>query len=129
MEDSRKSLRVVSLGRLYPLSVKRRIFKCVLLYVPYRSLIDYCHCHSIVHRDLKIENIMIEKNGQLKLIDFGLANVFRPDSLLNTFCGSLYFAAPELLSAKKYVGPEVDIWSMVIMSCDGCFVAVILSSL
>ncbi|KAJ1328408.1 hypothetical protein BSLG_010140 [Batrachochytrium salamandrivorans] len=67
---------------------------------------------AVVHRDLKIENILIDKNGQIKLIDFGLANLYSPKSLLSTFCGSLYFAAPELLSACKYVGPEVDIWSM-----------------
>ena len=31
--------------------------------------------------------------------------------LVKTYCGSLYFAAPELLSAKPYIGPEVDVWS------------------
>ena len=65
-----------------------------------------------MHRDLKIENILIDKNGIAKLIDFGLANLFSPYSHLSTFCGSLYFAAPELLSAKKYIGPEVDMWSL-----------------
>lgn len=76
------------------------------------SAVDYCHQNSIVHRDLKIENILIDSNGVAKLIDFGLANVFSPFSHLNTFCGSLYFAAPELLSAKSYIGPEVDLWSL-----------------
>ncbi|KXS17798.1 Pkinase-domain-containing protein, partial [Gonapodya prolifera JEL478] len=76
------------------------------------SGLDYCHRNSIVHRDLKIENILVDRNGDVKLIDFGLANLYDPDSLLRTFCGSLYFAAPELLCAKPYVGPEVDIWSL-----------------
>ena len=76
------------------------------------SAVDYCHQNSIVHRDLKIENILIDKNGVAKLIDFGLANIFSPYSHLNTFCGSLYFAAPELLCARNYVGPEVDMWSL-----------------
>ncbi|KAI8916037.1 kinase-like domain-containing protein [Gorgonomyces haynaldii] len=76
------------------------------------SAVEYCHSNSIVHRDLKIENILIDKKGQVKLIDFGLANFYQSEQLLSTFCGSLYFAAPELLSAKKYVGPEVDIWSL-----------------
>ncbi|PKY09020.1 Pkinase-domain-containing protein [Aspergillus campestris IBT 28561] len=57
------------------------------------SALDYCHRNSIVHRDLKIENILISKNGDIKIIDFGLSNLFSPRSLLKTFCGSLYFAA------------------------------------
>ncbi|KAI8913042.1 kinase-like domain-containing protein, partial [Powellomyces hirtus] len=76
------------------------------------SAIDYCHQNSIVHRDLKIENVLIDKEGSIKLIDFGLSNMYAPSHQLSTFCGSLYFAAPELLSAKAYTGPEVDIWSL-----------------
>lgn len=79
------------------------------------SALDYCHRNSIVHRDLKIENILISKTGDIKIIDFGLSNLFSPRSTLKTFCGSLYFAAPELLQAKQYTGPEVDVWSFGIV--------------
>ncbi|EOD51872.1 putative serine threonine protein kinase protein [Neofusicoccum parvum UCRNP2] len=79
------------------------------------SALDYCHRNSIVHRDLKIENILISKTGDIKIIDFGLSNLFSPRSQLKTFCGSLYFAAPELLQAKQYTGPEVDVWSFGIV--------------
>ncbi|KAK3176347.1 hypothetical protein OEA41_007670 [Lepraria neglecta] len=79
------------------------------------SALDYCHRNSIVHRDLKIENILISKTGDIKIIDFGLSNLFAPKSHLMTFCGSLYFAAPELLQARQYTGPEVDIWSFGIV--------------
>ncbi|KAI8374308.1 kinase-like domain-containing protein [Radiomyces spectabilis] len=75
------------------------------------SALDYCHRNSIVHRDLKIENILITQDEEIKIIDFGLSNIYSPNRLLNTFCGSLYFAAPELLQAKHYTGPEVDVWS------------------
>lgn len=75
------------------------------------SVLNYLHQNNIVHRDLKIENIMIDKNGELKVIDFGLSNFYSPRSLLKTYCGSLYFAAPELLKATPYIGPEIDIWS------------------
>ncbi|UZJ57009.1 hypothetical protein CBS101457_006329 [Exobasidium rhododendri] len=79
------------------------------------SALEYCHRNSIVHRDLKIENILISKTGNIKIIDFGLSNLFSPHSNLSTFCGSLYFAAPELLNAKAYIGPEVDVWSFGIV--------------
>lgn len=79
------------------------------------SALDYCHKNSIVHRDLKIENILISKTGDIKIIDFGLSNLYAPGSLLKTFCGSLYFAAPELLQAQPYDGPEVDVWSFGIV--------------
>ncbi|GAA6059603.1 hypothetical protein JCM10212_005102 [Sporobolomyces blumeae] len=79
------------------------------------SALEYCHANSIVHRDLKIENILISKTGNIKIIDFGLSNLYSPISHLSTFCGSLYFAAPELLNAKPYTGPEVDVWSFGIV--------------
>lgn len=75
------------------------------------SALDYCHRNNVVHRDLKIENILISQTGNIKIIDFGLSNLYDPIKNLSTFCGSLYFAAPELLNAKVYTGPEVDVWS------------------
>ncbi|KAF8966120.1 hypothetical protein BDZ97DRAFT_1729406 [Flammula alnicola] len=75
------------------------------------SALEYCHLNNVVHRDLKIENILISQTGNIKIIDFGLSNLYDPAAHLSTFCGSLYFAAPELLNARVYTGPEVDVWS------------------
>jgi len=86
--------------------VARRYFRQIL------SAIDYIHKNSIVHRDLKIENILLDENDNIKIIDFGLSNFYDSKMLLNTFCGSLYFAAPELLQGKRYCGPEIDVWSL-----------------
>jgi len=80
----------------------------------YEDLADYRLYHG-VGADLKIENILISKTGNIKIIDFGLSNLYSPLSHLSTFCGSLYFAAPELLNAKPYTGPEVDVWSFGIV--------------
>lgn len=79
------------------------------------SAVAYCHANGIVHRDLKIENVLIDGNGDVKLVDFGLSNFYDPDAKLKTFCGSLYFAAPELLKGITYTGPEVDVWSLGII--------------
>lgn len=87
----------------------RRIFRQML------SAINYIHENSISHRDLKIENILMDESGNSKIIDFGLSNFYDNRYLLSTFCGSLYFAAPELLTGKKYLGPEIDIWSLGII--------------
>ena len=68
------------------------------------SALDYCHRNSVVHRDLKIENILISKNGDIKIIDFGLSNLFSPKSLLKTFCGSLYFCSSRTAAGASIYG-------------------------
>ncbi|RKP33234.1 kinase-like domain-containing protein, partial [Dimargaris cristalligena] len=79
-------------------------------------LLGFCHTHSIIHRDLKLENIMIDRHTKMvKLIDFGLANFYDPQSLLATACGSIPYTAPEILRGEKYVGPEVDVWSLGVL--------------
>ncbi|NXL72614.1 HUNK kinase, partial [Leptocoma aspasia] len=79
------------------------------------SAVEHLHCQGIVHRDLKIENFLLDENNNIKIIDFGLSNTARfeglSQELLHTQCGSPAYAAPELLAHKKY-GPKVDVWSM-----------------
>ncbi|KAJ1924765.1 hypothetical protein IWQ60_004995 [Tieghemiomyces parasiticus] len=76
------------------------------------SAIDYCHKNCILHRDLKLENVMLDAKRNIKIIDFGFANTFQHEGLLDTFCGSPFYAAPEMVNGVRYTGPEVDIWSM-----------------
>ncbi|XP_020388828.2 hormonally up-regulated neu tumor-associated kinase [Rhincodon typus] len=77
------------------------------------SAVEHLHRHTIVHRDLKIENFLLDENNNIKIVDFGLSNTLKSDSqeLLNTQCGSPAYAAPELLAHQKY-GPKVDVWSI-----------------
>eukprot|EP01103_Thecamoeba_quadrilineata_P008131 TRINITY_DN17908_c0_g1_i1.p1 TRINITY_DN17908_c0_g1~~TRINITY_DN17908_c0_g1_i1.p1 ORF type:complete len:887 (+),score=156.99 TRINITY_DN17908_c0_g1_i1:106-2766(+) len=74
--------------------------------------LQYCHKHRVVHRDLKIENLLFDSDHNIKIIDFGLSNMISPGEKLNTFCGSPNYAAPELILKQEYFGPEVDIWSL-----------------
>lgn len=74
------------------------------------SAVDYLHRIGILHRDLKIENLLLDKNLNIKLIDFGLSN-YTKSELCITQCGSPAYAAPELLAHKKY-GSKVDVWSI-----------------
>ncbi|KAJ1961782.1 hypothetical protein GGI12_003050 [Dipsacomyces acuminosporus] len=76
--------------------------------------VSYLHAKQIVHRDLKLENLLLDRNRNIKITDFGFANQFRApgDDLMSTSCGSPCYAAPELVvSDGPYVGTAVDIWS------------------
>ncbi|KAI9324428.1 kinase-like domain-containing protein [Zopfochytrium polystomum] len=87
-------------------TVARQLFRQIL------SALHYCHSSSIIHRDLKPENILLDHNQRIRIIDFGFVNIFRTDDQLATFCGSPHYASPEMITGKKYTGPEVDIWSL-----------------
>jgi serine/threonine protein kinase len=76
------------------------------------SAVEYCHANLIVHRDLKPENLLLDGDGNIKISDFGLSNIMEPGKLLDSFCGSPLYAAPEILLAERYIGPPVDVWSM-----------------
>jgi len=60
------------------------------------AAINYIHSLGICHRDLKPENLLIDYDGCLKMVDFGLSNMYEKGELLKTACGSPCYAAPEV---------------------------------
>lgn len=76
--------------------------------------VAYIHSRGIVHRDLKLENIFLDRKGNAKLGDFGFTRE-NDKSLLSTWCGSLLYCAPEIVRGDKYSGEAVDIWSLGII--------------
>ena len=71
----------------------------------------YLHSQNITHRDIKIDNLLLDRNLDLKLIDFGLSTKYRDDRLLSQPCGTVVYAAPEVLDCKEYHGMLADVWS------------------
>nr|XP_016470533.1 PREDICTED: CBL-interacting serine/threonine-protein kinase 14-like isoform X1 [Nicotiana tabacum] len=97
----------VSKGR-FSEDLSRRYFQQLI------SAVDYCHSRGVYHRDLKLENLLLDENWDLKVTDFGLSAVadqIRPDGFLHTLCGTPAYVAPEILEKKGYDGAKVDIWS------------------
>ncbi|WJZ92129.1 hypothetical protein VitviT2T_011146 [Vitis vinifera] len=81
--------------------------------------VQHCHERGILHRDLKGSNLLIDKNGVLKIADFGLANFLdpKPKKPLTSRVVTLWYRAPELLLGSTDYGVGIDLWSV------GCLLA------
>ena len=78
--------------------------------------VRWCHQRGVCHRDLKPENIVVDGDGMLKLIDFGLSAFYVSGQKLHDVCGSMMFQAPEMTTASGGYDPEaVDVWAMGIV--------------
>jgi len=74
--------------------------------------VEFLHSLDRIHRDIKVDNILISCTGDVKLADFGTAVQLSSERIQrNTVCGTSYYMAPELVNRSPYNG-KVDIWSI-----------------
>ncbi|CAH8381507.1 unnamed protein product [Eruca vesicaria subsp. sativa] len=93
-------------GRL-PESTARRYFQQLA------SALRFSHLHGVAHRDVKPQNLLLDREGNLKVSDFGLSALpeHLRDGLLHTACGTPAYTAPEVISRRGYDGGKADAWS------------------
>ncbi|XP_052273246.1 cyclin-dependent kinase-like 1 isoform X2 [Dreissena polymorpha] len=95
--------------------VKRIIYQILLA-------VNFCHQHHCIHRDVKPENILITRQGQVKLCDFGFARILTgPGDEYTDYVATRWYRAPELLVGDTQYGPPVDVWAI------GCVFAELLT--
>ncbi|KAF3607241.1 hypothetical protein DY000_02049074 [Brassica cretica] len=90
-----------------PESAARRYFQQLA------SALQFSHLHGVAHRDVKPQNLLLDKEGNLKVSDFGLSALpeHLRDGLLHTACGTPAYTAPEIISRRGYDGAKADAWS------------------
>jgi serine/threonine protein kinase len=73
--------------------------------------VNHCHALGVIHRDIKLDNIMVTKNNEIRLIDFGLSKMQQISmKKMNTFAGTPIYMAPEIYD-KSYTY-KVDFWAI-----------------
>jgi serine/threonine protein kinase len=89
--------------------LKEDVAKCL-----FKQIIEslaYCHCKNILHRDIKLDNILLDADGDVKICDFGVGKIVKKGEKMTEQCGTPAYIAPEILLDKGYYGFGVDIWS------------------
>merc|ERR1719281_1251539 len=74
--------------------------------------LKYLHDRCVIHRDIKLENLLLDENGIVKIIDFGFATIVPRGKKIRVFCGTPSYMAPEIVTRKEHPGPNTDVWAI-----------------
>ena len=92
---------------------KEKIFKKIFKQI--FEAMNYLHINFIAHRDIKLENILMTKQYEIKIIDFGFGMLNPENKLQYFFCGTPNYMPPEIVEKKGYIGQRADLWSLGIL--------------
>lgn len=88
------------------------------------SALQYLHSKCIAHRDIKLENVMLDDQRNVKLIDFGFSTQIPNTQKVKLFCGTPSYMAPEIVLKQEFCGPPTDVYASGVLLyaffC-GCF--------
>lgn len=105
-QDLKKLLDHTPTNGLHPKLIKSYLWQLL-------KGIAYCHANRVIHRDMKPQNLLIDKNGYIKIGDFGLArSISIPMRIYTHEVVTLWYRSPEILLGTEYYGPSVDLWSI-----------------
>ena len=112
MQD--KTPQLISQGDLLSLLQRNGPFSESQIYIVIKDILTaliYLHKKNILHRDIKLDNILLDKNNNLKLCDFGISLFIKNNNFYTDRCGTPAYIAPEIIQSK-YKGFKSDFWSL-----------------
>lgn len=77
--------------------------------------IAHIHCRSVIHRDIKLDNILLDSEKGVKICDFGVSKIIKKGEVIKEQCGTPAYLAPEIIQDTGYEGFYVDIWSLGVL--------------
>ena len=105
------------LSQYYKSQAAKRLSEGEASYI-FRQIVEglaYCHRQGIYHRDIKTENVMIDKNKKIRIIDFGFSVKSNPNTKLTLFCGTPNYMSPEIVLKREYLGGPSDSWALGVL--------------
>lgn len=76
------------------------------------AAVVHMHSRNVVHRDLKLDNILVDTKDRVKIIDFGFATKCDVNEKLSFFCGTPHYMDPDLVRKNHYSGHAADVWAL-----------------
>lgn len=78
--------------------------------------LKFCHENGVAHRDVKADNVLIGKQGRLKLIDFAYSHMLDDGSTVENYCGTPSYMSPEIFEKTAHCPKKADVWALGILA-------------